>query len=736
MAGRTAAPSSPVHGAPVRQRAVSDLGPGADRRAGRRRAPERSGAGGFPPPGGGGRGPRPGADRPSYDRPGGATTAGPFDTRGLVAGAGAGAGGGRVRGGGGDGRGRGPGDGRGASHGDSPRGGGEHPAKRRSFLWRWRRAFFLLALLGLTAMAAGAAVMANTELPEIKPLEQSTFICDASVPEGCNLTNAMATIQGEQDRVNIRYDQLPPVLINAVVAMEDRDFFEHRGVNPMSIGRALYRDLRGDAVQQGGSTITQQYVKNAFLTPERALTRKIKEAVLSVKLEQNMSKEEILEGYLNTIYFGRGAYGVQAAAQAYFRKDVSGLGIGESAYLAGLIRAPVLADGTRHPEEAERRRHTALVAMEEEGYITKDELTLADAQSFEEPWFVTAAERSEISSRIGKQYGNDYIVAYVNELLQQEPYNFTKEEIYGGGLRVYTSLDQGMQEAAWNAVWSNLNADPASGDPVASMVAVDDQGLIRAMVGGPGFVARTNETNYAVRGQGSDGRPVGSTFKPIALAEAVSSGYSLESTYNAPGTMTIDQEQCDDWEVSNYDESEAGTLNLVEATSQSSNTAFGQLMVDLGPEKVIDMAHKLGIAGDFGEACAPIVLGSDNATPLEMATVYSTFANQGVRKDPIIITRVEQVGQDGDVTVLHTTQPHTQQVLAAPQANLVTHALQGVIAEGTGTGADIGKPAAGKTGTSNNNTDAWFVGYVPKLTAAVWMGYPNADWDNPDTPEV
>src|SRR5690606_10664881 len=259
--------------------------------------------------------------------------------------------------------------------------------RKRSIIWRWRRPLFLVGLAMLALLAGVSAYFASVELPEIDPLAQTSYICMADVAEGCTPENAMAKLQGKdtENRTNVRLDELPEHVVNAVIAVEDRDFFEHRGVNPMSIGRALYRDLRGDGIQQGGSTITQQFVKNAFLGSERSLSRKVKEAVLSLKLEQRMSKEEILEGYLNKIYFGRNAHGIAAASHAYFGKDVREIGLAEAAFLAGVIRAPELPEPEKHPEEAARRRKTALVAMQEEGYITAEQAAEADAVPLEEP---------------------------------------------------------------------------------------------------------------------------------------------------------------------------------------------------------------------------------------------------------------------------------------------------------------------------------------------------------------
>jgi penicillin-binding protein 1A len=346
-----------------------------------------------------------------------------------------------------------------------------------------------------------------------------------------------------------------------------------------------------------------------------------------------------------------------------------------------------------------------------------------------------------IDTRRGADRGTPYVTDYVYTELQE--LGFTDKDIEGGGLRVYTSLSYEIQGAAWTAVTSTLNLEE---DPEAAMVAVDSNGLIRAMVGSRHPYTPQSEgvkgyqANYAVRGHGSDGREPGSTFKPLVLAEAIRRNYSLDSRYNALGTVEIPDEVCPNqgkvWKVSNYSESDAGVLDLVSATRESSNTAYAQLMADVQPEGVAQLANELGVGGEEGvgpPGCA-MVLGTVNATPLEMAGVYSTFANRGVYKQPDIITRVEQVDQDGKPTVVYERAVTQKTVLTPEQADKVTYALQTVLEDG-GTAGDnaIGKPAAGKTGTSQNNRNAWFAGYVPKLTAVVWMGYPDADFVNPDT---
>ena len=608
--------------------------------------------------------------------------------------------------------------------------------QKRSLLWRLRRPLYLIGLVMLAGAAGVGVLFVQTELPEVEALTQSSYFCASDVEAGrCRAQNAMARIQAEGDgeRVNVSLEDMPQVLIDAVIAVEDRDFFEHRGVDPIGIARALYQDVRGSEVTQGGSTITQQYVKTAFdLTREKSVTRKINEAVLSVKLEQEMSKEEILEGYLNTIYFGRGAYGVGAAAEAYFGKDVRNIGLPAASFLAGLIRAPNLAEPTKHPEEAARRRSTTLGAMEDEGYITAEQVARVEDIPLAKPHIKPFNGVKLVDTRRGGRSGAQYVTNYVSEELLR--LGFSEQEITSGGLRVYTSLHYEMQQAAWDAVTSTLT-EP--NDPDAALVAVDDQGLIRAMVGNrkpykPG--KEGSENNLAVRGLGSQGRQTGSAAKPLALADAVRRNYSLESRYDAPAEVEIPFEKCpnynedtkepEPWTPENYSDASEGVMDLVDATRLSSNTAYAQLIADLGPEGMAQLANELGVGGEKGvgdPGCA-MVLGTALATPVEMAGVYSTFANRGVYRQPEIITRVEQVDEEGEPTVLYERQVTEKRVLTQAQADLVNHTLQTVIQSGTGTAADIGKPAAGKTGTGQEYKDAWFAGYVPRLTAVVWMG--------------
>jgi len=575
-------------------------------------------------------------------------------------------------------------------------------------------------------VAGAGYLFAQVPLPDAEPpLLQTTFICASDVSSGCDADNSLAQLSGGVDRVSVTYDQLPPVLVNAVVAAEDRTFFTHRGVDPVGIVRAFWANLRADSVQQGGSTITQQYVKNVYLSQERTLARKLKEASLAVKVERELPKQEILLRYLNVIYFGRGAYGVEAASRTYFGKSVTDLDLGEAAYLAGLIRAPELADANLplgHPDrdaqlaEARRRRQTVLDAMLEEGYINPEEHFLGSNAPFDG---VLPRTRSSNFGRVARpELGTEYFVEYVRHWLVSTG-RFTDAELYGGGLRVYTTLDFEMQDAAVDAINETLDRPD---DPAAALVAIDTQGRVRAMVGGRDFA--TQRVNLAVgRDGGGSGRQPGSAFKPIVLAEALKQGTPLTTVYDAPARKTFRGANAGaDWVVANYADAGLGRLDLVEATMKSSNTAYAQLQLDVGVDNTVALARRMGITGELPEVPS-LVLGTGSVSVLDMATAYTTFMNEGEHVGPFVVTRVT----DAEGTVLYEAPTERDRVLPPEVARQVNWALHEVVEAGTGTDARFGQPAAGKTGTTEDYRDAWFVGFTCRLTAAVWMGYPGLE---------
>jgi membrane peptidoglycan carboxypeptidase len=584
--------------------------------------------------------------------------------------------------------------------------------KRPGLLWRWRRALFALFLLGFAAVAGAVYYVAHQPLPPPTPLVQTTFVDDAS---GHRL--ASYTIE---NRVSVPLSKVPKALVNAVVSTEDRHFFTEGAINPLDIARALVSDLRGSGNLQGGSTITQQYVKQTYLTSQRTLTRKLKEAVIALKLERTESKDQILQGYLNTIYFGRGAYGVQAASQAYFGVNVEQLTLPDAALLAGLIREPENADPAHDPALARNHENDTLVDMLRDHKITRAQERAAEkiplSSYVKAP--TTTAEQSSADVP-----GDAYFLAAVHAQLVNL---YGAAEVDGGGLRVTTTLDSTLQTEAYNSVYGpgDQTLDPAKGTPSGALVSVDDHGQVRAMVGGQNY--GTSEVNLALgTAGGGSGRQPGSTFKAFMLAEVIKEGYSPLSTFPAPPELIVPHGNADGspWTVTNF-EGEAGSndMSLVQATAQSINTVYAQVVERIGPTKLDQLAEAAGIApAELQGAYPSQVLGSADVSPLEMAAAYATFANNGTYTAPELITKVTRA----DGSPMPLPKQATRQVLTPAQDTELTDVLQTVVRSGTGTAAgDVGSPVAGKTGTTDNSANAWFIGYTPNLTTAVWMGFP------------
>jgi penicillin-binding protein 1A len=603
---------------------------------------------------------------------------------------------------------------------DGPKGTGPKGTRKgkrkRSFIWRLRRVAFGIALLGIAAVSGFAYVLSKIPLPTIETPIETTFLLDAS---GAKL--AELSPPGAENRVLTTLDKVSPTMVDALLSAEDRDFFSHPGVNVSAILRATIADLRGQPIQ-GGSTITQQYVKLELVGTDVTLIRKIREATLAVKLEQKLSKREILERYLNTVYFGRNAYGIQAAARAYFFIDADKLDVGQSALLAGLIRAPESAEPSTAPEEATNRRNNVLAEMVAAGKITEATEKAAVAVPIQE----LVRPRADVSKDqyVGAEFGTQYIVESIRRTLPA--LGFSDEEINGGGLRVHTTIDMRLQAAAYQAVYGTLDQP---GDPSGALVSVDDTGAVRAMVGGRDWNAlepwaRVNLATGSLGG--GTGRQAGSSFKPFALATALADGYSLASPFEAPSSVIIPKADAGkDYKVSNYGGESFGQLDLLQATTHSVNTAYAQLIEAIGPSRVADMAHRLGITAKINPTMS-IVLGTPSVSVLDMADAYLTFATRGLHVAPTLITSVT----DAHGKVLWQNTAAATRVLEQDTADRVTTALESVVTSGTGTRARVGVPIAGKTGTTEHYGDAWFVGYTPKLSTAVWMGFPQGQ----DTP--
>ena len=603
--------------------------------------------------------------------------------------------------------------------------------KKRSVFWRMRRVFFAFALLFVLVIGGAGYLFTQVPLPaEDPPLLQTSFFCADDVTTGCNADNSIAQLSGSEDRIAVTYDQLPAVLVDAVLAAEDRTFYDHGGVDPVGIVRALYANFRSESVQQGGSTITQQYVKNVYLSQERTVTRKIKEAALAVKLERELPKQEILTRYLNTIYFGRGAYGVEAASRAYFGTSVGNLTLNQAAYLAGLIRSPETADAQLPPDDpkfgtnqatALQRRNSVLQAMVETGKITQAQYDENSVLGFDD--VKPRATKTNFGRVANPEWGTDYVIEYIRHWLttpkEQGGGGFTDAQVWGGGLRVYTTLDMANQEAASDAVNSTLDQ---AGDPSAALVSVDEQGAVRAMIGGKDY---DGPESYAKFNLATGGRQAGSSFKMFTLAEAMNQGIPLNKTFNAPSKLTIKgADGGKDYVVGNYADAGLGTLDIVQATAKSSNTAYVQLMQEVGPENVVALARRMGITSELDPVLA-LTLGTSNVSVLDMASAYSTLADGGEHRAPFIVSKVT----DAAGNVLYEHEITSDKVLEPKVVEEVDYALSQVVENGTGTGAKYGQSVAGKTGTTDEYVDAWFAGYTCKMTTAVWMGYPELEPD-------
>jgi penicillin-binding protein 1A len=510
-------------------------------------------------------------------------------------------------------------------------------------------------------------------------------------------------------------EQVSPKLVDAVLASEDRDFFRHPGVNFAAITRAAIADLRGKQLQ-GGSTITQQYVKQVYVGTERTIVRKLKEATLAVKLERKLSKQEILERYLNRIYFGRGAHGVEAAAQAYFGKDVRDLDVREAAYLAGLIRGPEAADASTHAKEADRRRNLVLDALVRDKKIKaseRDDIRAVPVASYTRPR--ADVVRDKIAA---PDTGTQYFVEYVR---RQMAARFGDAAVNGGGLRVYTTIDLGLQRAAHDAVYGQVLNRP--GDPAGALVSVDDNGFVRAMVGGRDWDSADPyaRVNFAVGTDGGGtGRQAGSSFKPFVLATAVADGFTVESAFEAPPKLVFPKaNNGKDYTVRNYENESFDRMNLVDATAHSVNTVYAQLIEALGPQRVVSFAERLGITSPLSPVLS-LTLGTPSVSVLEMADAYLTFATRGLHVAPQTVVKVT----DAKGTVLWQPRIDKARVMEEHEADVVSYVLEQVVDHGTGTRAALSTPVAGKTGTTQSYGDAWFVGYTPGMSTAVWVGFP------------
>ncbi|MDX6507532.1 MAG: penicillin-binding protein, partial [Gaiellaceae bacterium] len=516
----------------------------------------------------------------------------------------------------------------------------------------------------------------------------------------------LAILRGSQSRVLVPSNEIAPVMRQAIVAIEDKRFYEHRGVDVHGILRAVVQDLRHQRDVEGGSTITQQLIKNTYVHNQRSIGRKLKEAAYAWQLEQRWSKDRILTAYLNTIYFGNGAYGVQQAALTYFHHGADQLGWAEAALLAGIPSDPSRYDPVTNPKAARERRNIVLKAMLDQGDVTNAEFVNASRAR------LPLADDVHLSGERGPA---PYFTNYVEQQLIDR---YGSGRVFGGGLHVRSTIDLNLQRIARQSITKSLT-DPNG--PSAALVAVDPRdGSVLAMIGGNNY--RKSQFNLAVQGE----RQPGSSFKPFVLATALADGISPDSQFvSGPVQIPLGDKL---WYVHNYENSDLGRISLATATQESDNTVFAQLTQLVGPGAIVRTAKRLGITSPLKNYFA-IGLGAEAVNPLEMARAFSAFANGGKRIDGASFgnrPRAVSVVRNEAGRIVDNNAPVGRQVLTANTAALVTSLLQGVVRAGTGVKAQLsdGRAVAGKTGTTENYGDAWFVGYTPQLVAAVWVGYP------------
>ena len=591
---------------------------------------------------------------------------------------------------------------------------GRRRQRRRSRARRRRKFAVILFLLAATAAALGAvgfggatSIGRSCDLNALQPasIGSNTFIYAAD-------GSSLGSIPAEKNRQPVTLAQTSPWMAKATVAIEDRRFYQHGGVDVRGIGRAVVNDIRAGSAREGGSTITQQLVRNLYIRHnERTLRRKIVEACLAVKLSREWDKNKILAEYMNTVYYGNHAYGVEAAARTYFSRPASKLSLLQSALLAGLPQAPSDYDPFDYPERALQRRNDVLEALYKNNDISYG--------NYQEAIHVTKLKLKP--GRIYTRIREPYFFGYVRDQLVKE---YGAGTVRSGGLKVYTTIDRRLQRAANTAVHDTLYYDT---DPASAIVAIDPRnGAIKTMTAvTPGRTG--NQFNLAAQAR----RQAGSTFKTYVLAEAIAEGVNPDTTSYVSAPLHYQPDPYSEaWDVSTYSHTYLGSTSITNATLASDNTVFARLTLDLGPEKVAAMATRLGVRSTLktkeGAYVPSLGLGSIGVSPLDMASAYATIAAGGIYSKPVAIRRV--VLADGqDDTDAGWGEPDRHRVIADWVAAEVTRILELNVQGGTGVGANIGRPAGGKTGTTENHADAWFCGITPTLSASVWVGYPQAE---------
>ena len=562
---------------------------------------------------------------------------------------------------------------------------------------------FLVVILGLgtftlglrTAAAVGAEIPRLSDQSDVVLAETSRiFAADGTL---------LAYLHGVENRTLIGGERIPDVVRDAVVAIEDERFYQHDGVDLEAVARASFVNLEAGTVEEGFSTITMQLVGNLYLDrTEVSLTRKFREMTLAWQLEDKMTKDEILDQYLNTVYFGANAYGIQAASRTYYDKDPKDLTLPEAALLAGLPQAPSGYSPRNHPQAARERRNVVLKRMYVNGFTTYEQYREATRATL---GLAPASPYTKVQE--------PYVVAYVRKQLIDM---FGEDMVFKGGLTVETTIIPHYQDLATDAIGSTLDRE---GDPSGALVAIESRtGYIRAMVGGSDY--DSSKFNLAAQGR----RQPGSAFKTFALVGAVELGIDPYNTYYESQPLELDiPGSTEPWKVKTFGNSYYGSTSVYQATLRSDNTVYAQLALDVTAERIVDVAYRMGITSTLN-ANPAIALGglTHGVSPLEMASAYATLANEGRHRQATAILRVT----DSKGDVIWEAEPKETQAVSSGVAYVVAKILERNIVAGTGGRARLSRPAAGKTGTAQNYQDAWFCGFIPELSTAVWVGHPEA----------
>lgn len=592
--------------------------------------------------------------------------------------------------------------------------------KQKSLISPIIKLILIICFFGLfiiTGIGAGIVVAFMTHLPDIDSVIKYEDTEAWKVPTKLYSINGELIAEfAEEKRELVKFKDIPQILKDAVIAVEDKQFYRHKGVDIFGIIRALFVNIREGKISQGGSTITQQLAKNVFLTQERTYRRKIQEILLALLIERQLTKEEILERYFNKIYYGHGNYGVQAAALYYFDKSVKELTLAEIAMIAGLPSSPVRYSPITYPKRAIARQSFVLKRMEEEGIITHKQNIAAKEAFATQIEKISKKKFAKAKTTINKA---PYFTEYVRQILEQE---YGSNALYTAGLNVTTTLDPQMQKAATLALWNGLtqlNQGKKEGEPhiEGALLAMDPRtGYIKAMVGGSGFT-QINQLNRAIYAR----RQPGSAFKPFIYTAAIDQGWTpMSSLDDSPKTYIGANGK--DWKPENYGGNYYGQVTLRTALEYSLNLATIKLLDQVGVRRVIDYAHRMGIKSPLTPDLS-LALGTSVVTPLEMTIAYAVFANQGIKVEPIAIKSIYDQKQN----LLEERTSKEERVISPQTAYILTNLMEGVVKRGTAkysVGNRItSKVVAGKTGTTNDYVDAWFIGFTPELVATVWIGY-------------